>query len=79
MEAEKEGGGGMRYNNRFFKTQEEAKAFQKEHGGRLLKFSPRSRMETRSDFAAEIMVAYDARGEIVDKDVTPFCVAWNER
>ena len=66
------------YNNRFFKTEQEAKAFRKEHGGRMIHITPRSRIDTRMDFAAEMAVAYDARGEIVDKDATPFCVAWNE-
>ena len=69
----------MRYNNRFFSNEAEAKAFQKSHGGQLIALKPRSRKETRAAFAAEVMVAYDARGEIIDKDVTPFCVAWNER
>ena len=68
----------MRYNNRFFKTEEEAKAFKKEHGGHMIHVTPRSRLETRRDFAAEMAVAYDARGEVVDKLETPYCVAWNE-
>ena len=69
----------MRYCNKFFETETEAKAFQKSHGGQLIAIKPKSRKETRAAFAAEMMVAYDARGEVVDKDVTPFCVAWNER
>lgn len=69
----------MRYNNRFFKTEQEAKAFQKEHGGHMLHITPRSHRETRQAFAAEMAVAYDARGVVVDKDKTPYCVAWNER
>ena len=67
------------YNNKFFSTEAEAKAFQKSHGGQMISIKPRSRRETRAAFAAEMMVAYDARGEIVDKETTPFCVAWNER
>lgn len=69
----------MRYNNRFFATEQEAKAFQKKHGGQLLHITPRSHRETRQAFAAEMAVAHDARGEVVDKDKTPYCVAWNER
>ena len=69
----------MKYNNRFFETEQEAKAFQKEHGGHLLHVTPRSRLQTRQDFAAEVAVAYNARGEIVYWDKTPYCVAWNER
>ena len=69
----------MRYNNRFFTTEAEAKAFRKAHGGHLLHLTPRSRRETRLDFLAEIAVARDARGETVDPARTPFCVAWNER
>ena len=67
------------YNNRFFATAQEAKTFKKQHGGVLLHITPRSRLETRRSFAAEMAVAYDARGEVVDKDKTPYCVAWNER
>ena len=69
----------MMYNNKFFSTEQDAKAFQKSHGGQLIALRPKSRKETRAAFAAECMVAYDARGEIVNKDETPFCVAWNER
>ena len=69
----------MRFNNKFFATEAEAKAFQKAHGGQLIALKQRSRKETRANFAAEMMVAYDARGEVVDKDKTPFCVAWNEQ
>ena len=76
---ERKGAGGMKYNNRFFSNEDEAKAFKKSHGGTLIALKPKSRKETRAAFAAEVMVAYDARGEIVDKDATPFCVAWNER
>lgn len=68
----------MRYNNRFFKTEEEAKAFKKEHGGVLLRMTPRSRRETQLNFLAEMAVAYDARGEVVNQFETPYCVAWNE-
>lgn len=66
------------YNNRFFTTEAEAKAFRKQHGGALLHVTPRSHRETKRDFAAEMAVAYDARGEVVDPQVTPWCVAWRE-
>ena len=66
----------VKYNNRFFKTREEAKAFQKENGGVIYSHVPYSR--TKRDFLYEMAVALDARGEIVDKVKTPFCVAWNE-
>jgi len=68
----------MRYNNKFFETKEEAKAFQKQHGGVFYAITPRSRTETKLNFQAEMAVAYDARGERVDPEKTPFCVAWNE-
>jgi hypothetical protein len=68
----------MKYNNKFFSTESEAKAFQKSHGGRLIALKPNSRKATRGEFACEMMVAFDARGEVIDKDATPFCVAWNE-
>jgi len=66
------------YNNKFFMTEAEAKAFRKEHGGRLLHLTPRCRRDTKLDFYAEVAIAYDARGEHVDPTITPWCVAWNE-
>ena len=68
----------MRYNNKFFTTKEEAKAFQKQHGGVFYAITPRSRTETKRNFAAEMAVALDARREAVDPEKTPYCVAWNE-
>lgn len=65
-----------RYNNKFFRTRDEAFAFQKENGGAVYSNMPRSR--TKGDFLAEVVVAYDARHEIVDVKETPWCVAWNE-
>ena len=67
----------MRYNNKFFKTEEEAKAFQKKHGGALYKNTWGSR--TKREFSVECAVAYDARGESINRVKTPYCVAWNER
>ena len=69
----------MYFYNKFFATEAEAKAFQKTHGGRLIALKPKSRAQTRADCAAEMLVAFDGRGEVVDKDKTPFCVAWNGR
>ena len=67
----------MRYDNKFFSNETQAKAFKKQHGGVLLHVTPRSRAETKLNFQAEMAVAYDARGEIVDPEKTPWCVAWN--
>ena len=64
------------YHNKFFKTKGEALFFQKEHGGALYCFAPKSR--SKNDFLAEMAVALDARKEVVDPLKTPFCVAWNE-
>lgn len=66
----------MTYNNKFFHTREEAKAFQKDHGGVIYSHTPHSR--TKRDFRAEMTVAFDARHEIVDINKTPWVVAWNE-
>lgn len=66
----------MKYNNKFFKTREEAKAFQKEHGDAIYSDTPKSK--TKRNFRAEITVAFDARMELVNPNETPWCVAWNE-
>ena len=66
----------MTYNNKFFHTREDAKAFQREHGGALYSSLPRSR--TKREFQDEIAVALDARNEVVNIHETPWCVAWNE-
>ena len=65
------------YNNKFFATREEAKAFQKEHGGVMYSCTPKSR--TKKDFRMEMIVAFDARTEVVNPNATPYCVAWNEK
>lgn len=64
------------YNNRFFKTREEAKAFQKENGGAIYSDTPKSK--TKRSFCAEMAVAFDARREVVNPNKTPWCVAWNQ-
>lgn len=67
----------MKYNNKFFRTREEAKMFQKDHGGVIYSDTPRSR--TKREFHTEMGIAWDARREIVKAAKTPWCVAWNER
>lgn len=67
----------VKYNNRFFATREEAKAFQKEHGCGVL-YSCAKRSRTKQDYAVELAVALDARGEVVDPAEKPYVVAWNE-
>lgn len=66
----------MQYNNRFFRTRNEAETFQAEHGGALYSHTPHSR--TKKAFRREMLVAFDARQEIVNISETPWCVAWNE-
>ena len=68
----------MRYNNKFFETEAEAKKFKKEHGGVLIHITARSKHETKMNFFAEMAVAWDARMERVRWTETPWCVAWNE-
>lgn len=65
------------YNNKFFATREEAKAFQKEHGGVIYSATPKSK--TKRDFRTEMCIAFDARMEVVNPNETPYCVAWNEK
>ena len=67
----------MKYNNKFFATREEAKAFQKEHGGAIYSATPKSK--TKRSFCTEMAVAFDARMEVVNPNETPWCVAWNEK
>ena len=66
----------MMYNNRFFRTREDAKEFQRVHGGAIYSYAPRSR--TKRDFIAEMAVALDVRHEVANVHETPWCVAWNE-
>ena len=69
----------MMYDNKFFKTVEEAKAYKRENkcGGVLIELKPRCRKNTRRWFEYEMAVAYDARGERVNPEETPVCLAWN--
>lgn len=70
----------MRYNNKFFKSETEAKAFKKQRGGGvLLHWNPKGRKENKLSFLAECAVALDARMEPINPDETPWCVAWNEK
>ena len=66
----------MKYNNKFFKTKEEAMSFKRAHGGVIYSYTPRSR--TKQAYSIEVAVAYDARREMVSPKRTPYCVAWNE-
>ena len=61
----------MRYNGRWFKTEEEAKAFQKEHGGALYKNTPRSRTKRDHEIASMTFG--------FDPDEYPYSVNWNSR
>lgn len=65
------------YNNKFFATRAEATAFQKEHGGAIYSVTPKSK--TKRKFCAEMVVAFEARSEVVNPNETPWCVAWNEK
>lgn len=68
----------MRYDNKFFATKEEAQDFKRRKKyGRLVCFG--KTLKTRIDFYAEMSVAEDARGEYIDPEKTPYCVAWNVR
>ena len=72
--------GSMRYNNKFFQTEEEAKAFKKARGGGvLLNWNPKGHKSKKLEFLSECVVALDARMEAINPDETPWCVAWNEK
>lgn len=62
----------MLYAHKFFKTKEDAKAFQKKHGGAFYSNAPGSR--TKRDYLTEAAMA-----EMTEKqrEERPFCVAWN--
>lgn len=62
----------MLYAHEFFRTKEEASAFQRERGGALYSNLPGSR--TRKAYAVEACMA-----ELTEKQRkdNPFCVAWN--
>ena len=62
----------MLYAHKFFKTKENAKAFQRKHGGALYSNAPGSR--TKRDYLTEAAMA-----EMTEKqrEERPFCVAWN--
>jgi len=66
------------YNNKFFETERDAKIFQKEHGGRLLHITARSKHDTKMKFFIEMQIAMIERNERVRWTITPWCVAWNE-
>lgn len=62
----------MLYAHKFFKTKENAQAFQRKHGGALYSNAPGSR--TKKDYLTEAVMA-----EMTEKqrEERPFCVAWN--
>lgn len=64
----------MKYRNKFFKTKEEAIAFQKEHGGAL--YSNAKYSKTKMKYMAEALGVAGLNRESINK--YPFCVAWNE-
>ena len=62
------------YCNKFFKTEDEAKAFQKSHGGALYKNVKRGR--TRESYRVEaIMAVQGGWMRSTDVDTHPYCVA----
>lgn len=64
------------YCNKFFKTEDEAKAFQKSHGGALYKNVKRS--HTRKSYRVEAAMAVQGGWmHGTDLDAHPYCVAWN--
>lgn len=67
----------MVYNNKFFTTKEEAQKFRREKGYGAI-YSGAKNSKTRHQFTIETLIAFDARGEIIDPKKTPWCVAWNE-
>ena len=67
----------MVYNNKFFETKEEAQKFKKEKGYGII-YSGAKHSKTKHQFTIETLIAFDARGEVIDPKKTPWCVAWNE-
>lgn len=64
------------YCNKFFKTEDEAKAFQKSHGGALYKNVKRS--HTRESYRVEAAMAVQGGWmHGTDLDAHPYCVTWN--
>ena len=64
------------YCNKFFRTEEEAKAFKKSHGGALYKNVKGSR--TRQAFRVEAMMAVQGGWPLsTEMGAHPFCGAWN--
>ena len=64
------------YCNKFFRTEEEAKAFKKSHGGALYKNIKGS--HTRQAYRVEAMMAVQGGWfRSTETDTYPFCVAWN--
>ena len=65
----------IRYCNKFFKTEEQAKAFKKERGyGVLYKNTPHSRTKKEYEAEADMM-----RVSQKEREKHPFVVAWDEK
>lgn len=62
------------YMNKFFKTKEEAKAFQKEHGGALYSNAKGSR--TKRDYQTEAAMMEKTEAF---REEHPYVVAWNQK
>lgn len=62
------------YKNKFFKTKEEAKAFQKSNGGALYSNVKGSR--TKQYYMDELLVLERFDEEFINEH--PYVVAWNE-
>lgn len=62
----------MLYAHKFFRTKENAQAFQRKHGGALYSNAPGSR--TKQDYLTEAVMAEMTQKQ---REECPFCVAWN--
>jgi O-acetyl-ADP-ribose deacetylase (regulator of RNase III) len=62
------------YRNKFFKTEEEAKTFQREHGGALYRNVKYS--HTKDDYMVEARQVACHTDEFIEEH--PYCVAWNQ-
>jgi O-acetyl-ADP-ribose deacetylase (regulator of RNase III) len=62
------------YRNKFFKTEEEAKVFQKTNGGAL--YSNAKYSHTKKDYMVEAKQVACLNDEFISEH--PYCVAWNQ-
>ena len=63
------------FKNQFFKTKEDAKKFQKEHGGAFYSNDKNSR--TKKEYRTELAILCPPDSEQFSKDY-PFVIAWTE-